>query len=179
MSIKRILKLNNLKIVIPGTFVPYEYLKDPFGPTKKGVKIGTADMPQTYIGIGNDPNCNGMTNVPGHILVPPNNPVCMIVCKKVQIDADTPQYLLNHPKLAWIDLDKVSSSAKLVESVDTIKSQIFNFGRILTKTRSGTEYKIGKIIGDFFSYNTGSHRQLSLNTIVYESSNYQLLICKP
>lgn len=159
--------------------MPYNYLKDPLGPTKNGVKVGTADMPASYVGIGNAMLCSGMTNVPGHILVPPNNPVCMVVCDKVQIDADTPKYLLNHPKLAWIDKSKVPSSAKLVESVDTKKSQIFNFGRILRKTKSGTEYKIGAINGGLFYYNIGSFKQISLSSLAYGQFGYQVLICKP
>ena len=177
------IKLNkahfNLKIVffLAGTFVPYEYLKDPLAPTTKGVKVGTADMPPTYVGIGNDEMCSGMTNVPGHILVPPNNPVCMIVCDKVQIDADTPKYLLNHPKLAWVDKGKIPSGAKLVESLDTTKSQTFNFGRILRTTKS--EFKIGAIEGNVFYYNIGSFKQISLNSIAYGQYGYQVLVCKP
>ena len=170
----------NLKIIFfAGTFVPYDYLKDPLAPTKKGVKVGTADMPPTYVGIGNDEMCSGMTNVPGHILVPPNNPVCMIVCDKVQIDADTPKYLLNHPKLAWVDKSKIPSGARLVESLDTTKSQTFNFGRILRTTKSGIEYKIGAIEGDNIYYNIGSFKQISLSSMAFGQFGYQVLICKP
>lgn len=70
---KKIITLRFSNIL--GVFVDYNYLDTPDEPKTSGFSAGVwYNGAQSWVGMGSDSTCSGMSNMPGRISIPPDNP---------------------------------------------------------------------------------------------------------
>lgn len=133
-------------LLLSGTFVPYDPIKDIDGPKNKGFAGGNfyGDNSTEYVAYGNfsaSSSCVFQNPSPGYIRTVPLIAGVYLACGNAdEYSSTTGFYLSAHPNLKWV-LSNVTEMFKLPTALKLNRQNPFMFGRILYQ---GYQY-VGKL----------------------------------